>query len=75
MLVDHLDNLFVNYLLRETCQVVQWLRLCLAVQGVYVRSLVRNLRSYMPHGQTNKQTKQYIKQKQYCKIHDKDIFF
>ena len=30
---------------------VQWLRLCLPVEGVWVGSLVRELRSYMPFGQ------------------------
>ena len=27
---------------------VQWLRICLAIQGTWVRSLVRELRSHMP---------------------------
>ena len=45
-----------------TFLVVQWLRLCLPMQGVWVRSLVRQLGSHMPHSQKN----QNIKQKTYC---------
>ena len=30
---------------------VQWLRLHLPMQGVWVQSLVRELRHHMPHGQ------------------------
>ena len=30
---------------------VQWLRLSLPMQGVWIRSLVRELRSHVPHGQ------------------------
>ena len=37
-----------------TSLVVQWLRLHLPVQGVWVRSLVRELRSHMPCGQKNR---------------------
>ena len=33
---------------------VQWLRLCLPTRGVQVRSLVEELRSYMPWGQKTK---------------------
>ena len=33
-----------------TSPVVQWLRICLAVQGMRVRSLVGKLRSHMPQG-------------------------
>ena len=33
---------------------VQWLRLCLPMQGALVRSLVRELRSQVPHGQKPK---------------------
>ena len=47
----------------ETSLVVQWLRLHLSVQGVWVWSLVGELRPHMPQGQNN----QTIKQKQYCK--------
>ena len=32
----------------ETSLVVQWLRICLAMQGTWVWSLVRELRSHMP---------------------------
>ena len=38
--------------------VVQWLRLCLPIQGVRVQSLVGKLTSHMSHGQKPKQ-KQY----------------
>ena len=34
-----------------TSLAVQWLRLHLPLQAVWVRSLVREPRSYMPHGQ------------------------
>ena len=43
-----------KYLLDGTCLVVQWLRLCLPKQGVWVQSLVRELRSHRPHGQKTK---------------------
>ena len=33
---------------------VQWLRLCLSMQGVWVRSLVGELRSHMPCGRKGK---------------------
>ena len=37
-----------------TSLVVQWLRLCLPMQGVQVRTLIRELRSHMPCGQKSK---------------------
>ena len=37
-----------------TSLAVQWLRLCLAMQGVRVQSLVGELRSHMPCGQNTK---------------------
>ena len=40
----------------------------LPMQGVWVRSLVRELRSHMPHGK-----KQNTKQKQYCNKFNKDF--
>ena len=40
---------------------VQWLKLCLPMKGVWVGSLVRKPRSHMPCGQKN--IKKY---KQYC---------
>ena len=42
-----------------TYLVVQWLRLCLAMQEVQVPSLVREVRSYIPaaKNKTNKQRK------------------
>ena len=52
-----------------TSLAVQWLRICLPMQGVWVRSLVGELRSHMPHGQKN----QNIKQKQYCNKFNKDF--
>ena len=39
-----------------TCLEVQWLRLCLRMQGVWVWSLVGELRSHMPCGQKNQNT-------------------
>ena len=33
---------------------VQWLRVCLPMQGVQVRSLVGELRHHIPQGQKNK---------------------
>ena len=51
----HLDRMWVTQVSvfvksdqTGTSLVVQWLRLCLPVQGVQVRSLVRKLRSHMP---------------------------
>ena len=35
---------------RDTSLVVQWLRICLAMLGTWVRSLVGELRSHMPWG-------------------------
>ena len=37
-----------------TSLAVHWLRLHLPMEGVQVRSLVRELRSHKPHGQKNK---------------------
>ena len=51
-----------KYHLKGTFLVVQWLRLTLPVQGVWVLALLGAFRSHMPHGQKN----QNIKQKQYC---------
>ena len=42
----------------RTSLVVQWLRLCLPIQGMWVCSLVRELRAHMSHGK-KKRTKQY----------------
>ena len=47
----------LNVLKNEQCGTslaVQWLRLRLPMQGVWVRSLVRELRSHMPCGQKTK---------------------
>ena len=54
---------------RGTSLAVQWLRLCLPMQGVWVRSLVGELRSHMPLSQKN----QNIKQKQYCNKFNKNF--
>ena len=51
---------------KRTSLVVQWLRLCLPKRGVEVRSLVRELRSYMTCGQN-------IKQKQHGNKFNKDL--
>ena len=48
---------------------VRWLAFHLPKQGVWVPSLVGELRSHMPHGQK----KQNIKQKQYCNKFNKDF--
>ena len=45
-------NLDVNLL--ETSLVVQWLRLCLLMQGMRVQTLVGELRCHMPQGQKAK---------------------
>ena len=37
----------------RTSLMIQWLRLCLPMQGVWVQSLVGELRFHMPHGQKN----------------------
>ena len=70
--MDNIDNTRLFSLPRGhvklnlgTSLVVQWLRICLSMQGVWVRSLVGELGSHMPHGQ--KKTKQNIKQKQCCR--------
>ena len=47
---------------KETSLAVQWLQLRLPKQGVWARSLIRELRSHMLHSQK----KQSIKQKRYC---------
>jgi len=49
-----------------TSLVVQWLRLHLAMQGVWVRPLVSKLRPHIPCGQKRKQ-------KQYCNKFSKDF--
>ena len=51
-----------------TSLVVQWLKLCLPMQGVRVGSLVEELGSHMPSAKKN----QNIKQKQYCNKFNKD---
>ena len=50
---------------------VQWLRLCLPMQGVWACSLVGELKSYMLHSK-KQPTKQNIKQKQYYNKFNKD---
>ena len=46
----------------ETSLAVQWLRFCLPKEGLWVWSLVRQLRSHMPRKPKN----QNIKQEYYC---------
>ena len=48
---------------------IQWLRIRLPTQGVWVQSLVEELRSHMPK---KKKTKN-IKYKQYCNKSNKDF--
>ena len=54
---------------KETSLAVQWLQLRLPKQGVWARSLIRELRSHMLHSQK----KQSIKQKRYCSKFSKDF--
>ena len=54
----------------ETSLVVQWLKLCLPMQGVPVQSLVKGLRYHMPH---RAEKKQNIKKRQYCSKFNKDF--
>ena len=54
-----------------TSLVIQWLRLHLPMQEVWVQPLVGELGSHIPHGQKKKK-KQSIKQKQYCNKFNKD---
>ena len=42
---------------RLTGVLTQWLRLCLSMQGVWVRSLVRELRSHVPLNHKRKQNR------------------
>ena len=54
----------------ETSLVVQWLRLHLPMQGVWVRSLVRELRSHMPYSQKKDPE---TEQRQCCNKFNKDF--
>ena len=58
-----------EYNRQGTSLVVQWLRLHLPMQGVRDHSLVRELRSHMPHRQKAKK----YKQKQYCNKFNRDF--
>ena len=49
---------------QATVLAVLWLRSCLSMQGMWVRSLVRELRSHMSQGPSPKN--QNIKLNQYC---------
>ena len=49
-----LEQELCQELVPGTFLAVQWLRLHLPMQEVPVRSLVRELRSHMPHGQKTK---------------------
>ena len=53
----------------RTSLIVQWVRLCLPMQGYRFRSLVRGLRSHVPLSQNP----QNIKQKQYYNKLNKDF--
>ena len=53
-----------------TSMEVQWLKIHLPMQGVWVRSLVRKPRSHILLG---KKTKQNIEQKQYCNKFNKAV--
>ena len=72
----HEDDIHQEHVL-GTSLVVQWLGLCLPLQGVWVPSLVGKLRCHMPHGQKAKQNSRKlfvsIKQKQYCNKFNKDV--
>ena len=50
-----------------TYLVVQWLRLCFPMLGIWVPNLVQDLRSHIPQGQEN------IKQKQYYNKFNKNL--
>ena len=45
-----INLLYLKYILPVTSLVVQWLRIHLPMQGMWVQSLVRELRSHMPRG-------------------------
>ena len=60
--------------LLETPLAVQSLRLHLPMQGMRVRSLVREVRSHMPHGQKNRQHKQCSNKKTLEMVHIKKGF-
>ena len=65
-----LENGILKRNVGGTSLVVQWLRLRLPMQGVWVRSLVWELTSHMPQGKKNKNK---IKQKQNCNKFNKDF--
>ena len=48
ILEDSLENVKQKKRSQEMSLVVQCLRICLAMQGTWVQSLVRELRSHMP---------------------------
>ena len=51
--LPHLYNRVSNIYFKQTPH--EWLRLCLPMQGVWVRSLSRELGSHMSHSQNKKQ--------------------
>ena len=60
--------------LSGTSLVVQRLRLPLPMQGAWVRSLVEELGSHMPHSKKKKkERKKHKQQKQYCNKFRKDF--
>ena len=74
----HLQN-EAQISLPEISLTIQWLRLCILIQEVWVQSLVVELRSYMSQGQKTKKekkkkkNKQTLKQKQYCNKSNKNF--
>ena len=51
---------------------VQWLRLCLSMQGIQVQSLVRKLKSYVLCRRKQNKTK-HKKKQQYCNKFNEDL--
>ena len=52
---------------------VQWLRLCLPMQGAWVRSLVRELRSHILHRRDEEKIKKKILLHATTRLHLEDI--
>ena len=56
-------------IISRTSLVVQWLSLCLSMQGALVQSLVRELRSHMLHSVAKAKVKKKIFFKKYLLFH------
>ena len=69
--MTQLYSIFKNPI-QGTSLAVQWLRLHLPMQEVWVQSLGGELRFHMPHGQKNQKTFKKT-QKQYCNKFNKDL--